>query len=374
VKVDIISDKFYSLSEEQNVFETKVYDYDIYISTWDNQEETKRNPDIIVLDLDFSNYTDSDVIPLLQTGRTVIGSWFENLRNAIAAFLEGGGVVIVLLSERTEVAFHNSPDSLGWLDHLGATTLLKHNNPRQSYEVVSTAPEVSEYFEYVDWYRFAVRFEENVVTNPEILAQHSLDNEPLAVAINEYIDPNGIQRNTHGRVVMLPQPTNIGEDFDTFLDTLCGIGEHYIDRRNTANVLDKLDSIAIEDILEKGETEIIEFKRGWPDSASRVAKELVAFANTWGGVLIFGINDEHELVGVEEVDRLKNRVTGVAHQNIAPALDVSIDTRQVEGDNIVLIKVPRGPNQPYSTEEKIYRRKGPTSVAISGSEIAKYYA
>ena len=374
MQVDILSDKFYRLSEEQGVFKKRSYDHDIYISTWDNQEETERSPDVIVLDLDFSHYANEDVIPLLQAGRTIIGSRFEDLQNAIAAFLESGGVVVVLMSERTNVAFYNSPDSLGWLDHLGATKLLKHENPRQLFEIVSTAPAVTSYFDYVDWYRFAIRFEENVVTNPEILAHHSLDNEPLAAAFNEYVDPNGIQRRTHGRVVLLPQPTEVGDDFDEFLDALCGIGEHYISRRDTANVLEQLASISTDDILEAGETEITEFKGGWPNSATRVAKELVAFANTWGGVLIFGISDEHEIIGVEDVDNIKNRVTGVAHQNIDPSLDVSISTRAVNESEIILVKVPRGPDQPYSTEEKIYRRKGPTSVAISGSEIAKYYA
>lgn len=375
MNINVISDKLSAAAEEYSISEgDRSSDTTVYVRTWDGQSEKQQKPDIVVLDLDFSNRANEDTIPLLQSGRTTIGNRFVNIREAIAAFIEQGGVVIVLLSERTNVAFHNSPDSLAWLDHLGATKLLKHQEPRRIFDVGSTAPAVNDYFDFVDWYEFTIRFEETVVTNPEILAHHSLDNEPVAVAFNEYIDPNGIQRRTHGRVVLLPQPTNIGGQFAEFLDTLCGIGEHYIGRRNTANVLEKLDSISIDDIIEEGETEILEFKGGWPDSATQIAKELAAFANTWGGVLIFGISDDHEVVGVKDVDEMKNRVTGVAHQNIDPSLDVSIETRGVDDEEIVLVKVPRGPDQPYSTAEKIYRRKGPTSVAISGSEIAKYYA
>lgn len=375
MRINVISDKFSAATEEHSISEEDLSsDAHVYVRTWDGQSEEQQNPDVVVLDLDFSNRANEDTIPLLQRGRTTIGNRFENIRDAIAAFIENGGVVIVLLSERTNVAFHNSPDSLAWLDHLGATKLLKHEEPRRAFDVVSTVPEVNDYFDFVDWYEFTIRFEENVVTNPEILAHHSLDNEPVAVAFNEYIDPNGIQRRTHGRVVLLPQPTNIGDRFVGFLDTFCGIGEHYIGRRDTANVLEHLESISTDEIIEAGETEILEFKGGWPGSATRVAKELVAFANTWGGVLIFGISDDREVIGVEDVDEVKNRVTGVAHQNIDPSLDVNIETRTVDDEEIVLVKVPRGPDQPYSTEEKVYRRKGPTSVAISGSEIANYYA
>jgi len=374
VKINIISDKFYAAYQEFGMPDDSLNtDADVYLRSWDAQNGEQQHPDVVVLDLDFSNRANEDTIPLLQRGRTTIGSRFKNLRDAIASFLESGGVVVVLTSERTNVAFYKSPDSLGWLDHLGAIRLLKHEKPRHAFKVVSTAPEVNAYFEFVRRYEFTIRFEETVVTTPEILAQHSLDNEPVAVAFNEYRDPNGIQRRTNGRVVILPQPTNIGERFPEFLESLCGIGQHYIGRRTTANVLEQLESISTDEILDAGETAILEFKGAWPDSATRVAKELAAFANTWGGVLIFGINDENEVIGVADVDDLKNRVSGVAHRNIQPSLDVTYETRSEDGKSILLVKVPRGPNQPYSTEDKIYRRKGPTSVSISGPEISKYY-
>jgi hypothetical protein len=375
MNVDILSDKFTEAAQAHSDFiDEPPGEGDISIKKWDETEVVARDRDVIVLDLDFSDRVSEDSIPLLQGGRRIIGNRFQNLQGTVAAFLEEGGVIIVLLSERTSLAFNKSTDSLAWLDHLGSTTLLKHEPPRSQFDVKSTIPSVNDYFTTVDLYQFTIRFEEGVVTNPEILAQHSLDNEPVAVSFNEYIDPNGIPRTTFGRVVLLPQPTRWYDNFKEVVDSLAGIGRHYLRRRNTATVLDQIDMISIDDLVAEGESEILEFKAEWPESSTQVAKEIVAFANTWGGALLFGIEDDQTICGISDIDGLKNRIAGVCHQNIDPSIDVSTDIRSTDDGDVLIVNVPRGPEQPYSTEDRIYRRKGPTSVAIPGSEVSKYFA
>lgn len=374
MNVDIVSDKFTEAAQAHPGFvDESPSEGDVSIKRWDETEGGDRDLDVIVLDLDFSDRVSEDTIPILQGGRKIIGNKFQNLQEAVAAFLEGGGVIIVLLSERTSLAFSRSTDSLAWLDHLGSTTLLKHENPRFKFDVRSTIPSVNDYFGTVDSYEFTIRFEENAVTNPEILAQHSLDNEPVAVSFNEYIDPNGIPRTTFGRVVLLPQATRWHENFNEVVDSLVGIGRHYLDRRNTATVLDQIDQISIEDLIAEGESEILEFKSEWPESSTQVAKEVAAFANSLGGALLFGVKDDQTIGGISDIDSLRNRIAGVCHKNIDPSIDVSTDLRSTDDGDVLVVKVPRGPKQPYSTEDRIYRRKGPTSVAISGSEVSKYF-
>ena len=59
-----------------------------------------------------------------------------------------------------------------------------------------------------------------------------------------------------------------------------------------------------------------EFKREWTDN---IKKEIVAFANTLGGDLFIGVDDDGELVGVDNPDRLEERIISMARDNIHPA-------------------------------------------------------
>ena len=60
-----------------------------------------------------------------------------------------------------------------------------------------------------------------------------------------------------------------------------------------------VNASTIRDLIDSGESETVEFKSRWP-GAPRVAKILAAFANTSGGVLIFGVGDHGEIIGVQE--------------------------------------------------------------------------
>lgn len=58
--------------------------------------------------------------------------------------------------------------------------------------------------------------------------------------------------------------------------------------------------MTIEELL-KGEGKNIEFKRQLPEKSEKYIKTIIAFANTAGGKLIVGIDDEsREVLGVEE--------------------------------------------------------------------------
>jgi len=51
-------------------------------------------------------------------------------------------------------------------------------------------------------------------------------------------------------------------------------------------------------LIEDGESETVEFKRKFSTSP-KIAKEMIAFANTKGGYIFFGIDDDKTIVGVE---------------------------------------------------------------------------
>ncbi len=54
-------------------------------------------------------------------------------------------------------------------------------------------------------------------------------------------------------------------------------------------------------IVARGEGQHIEFKRRVP-THERIAKEMIAFANTGGGTVLIGVNDDGSVVGVKDAE------------------------------------------------------------------------
>jgi ATP-dependent DNA helicase RecG len=57
--------------------------------------------------------------------------------------------------------------------------------------------------------------------------------------------------------------------------------------------------ITLEKLIAQGENRAVEFKSAQVRQES-IAKEIVAFANSQGGVLLLGVEDNGEITGVEE--------------------------------------------------------------------------
>ena len=70
------------------------------------------------------------------------------------------------------------------------------------------------------------------------------------------------------------------------------------------------------------ETENIEFKSQFTEE---IYKEVIAFANTDGGTIYVGIDDDGNVVGIENVDNEYTRITNGIRDSIMP--DVTMFVR-----------------------------------------------
>lgn len=118
----------------------------------------------------------------------------------------------------------------------------------------------------------------------------------------------------------------------------------------------------------------VEFKREWSDSAKRT---LVAFANTDGGTLYIGIDDDGNVVGVHDPDECMRQVTQAASNAVRPDLTsfLSIDREDMDGGEVIVVHVQRGTKCPYYLTDKgirpagVYIRSGAASIPASESAI-----
>lgn len=119
------------------------------------------------------------------------------------------------------------------------------------------------------------------------------------------------------------------------------------------------------------ETESIEFKAQFTDE---IYKEVIAFANTNGGTIYVGIDNEGNAIGLTDVDNEYTRITNGIRDAIMP--DVTMFVHFTLQDNkIVRITVSEGTNKPYYLRSKglkpsgIYVRQGASSVPASPDQI-----
>ncbi len=119
------------------------------------------------------------------------------------------------------------------------------------------------------------------------------------------------------------------------------------------------------------ETENIEFKSQVTDD---IYKEVIAFANTDGGVIYIGFDDKGNAVGIDNVDETYTRITNGIRDAIQP--DVTMFIKYTLQDNrVVKIAVGEGSYKPYYLKSKglkpsgVYIRQGASSVQASPEQI-----
>jgi ATP-dependent DNA helicase RecG len=119
------------------------------------------------------------------------------------------------------------------------------------------------------------------------------------------------------------------------------------------------------------ESEHMEYKSQMPED---IYKEVIAFANTEGGVLYIGVDDQGNRTGVNDVDETYTRLTNGIRDAIQP--DVTMFVRYIlQDDQVIRIEVGEGSYKPYYLKAKglkptgVYVRQGASSVQASPEKI-----
>ena len=91
------------------------------------------------------------------------------------------------------------------------------------------------------------------------------------------------------------------------------------------------------------ESENVEFKSQMLDD---LYKEVIAFANTDGGVIYVGLDDQGNITGIDNIDETYTRITNGIRDAIQP--DVTIFVRYVLQENkVIRIEINEGSYKPY---------------------------
>jgi predicted HTH transcriptional regulator len=106
------------------------------------------------------------------------------------------------------------------------------------------------------------------------------------------------------------------------------------------------------DLIEGGENLRCEFKRKF-SSSEKIAREMIAFANTIGGVILFGVDDNKKIVGVDSEKSEAELIKDAGLNYCEPPLEFNIGYFDLDGKEVVVVEIPESNKKPHRIQDYI---------------------
>ena len=127
-----------------------------------------------------------------------------------------------------------------------------------------------------------------------------------------------------------------------------------------------MNSKKLQNIITQGENEQIEFKRLWKDEH---LKTLCAFANTNGGIMLIGIEDDKTIIGITNTVNLLEILPNKITNRIGITANVSI--QKVNNKSIVILEIQKM-YAPVSYHGKFFARSGSVTAELRTGELTHF--
>ncbi|MEN3037857.1 MAG: ATP-binding protein [Candidatus Kryptonium sp.] len=130
----------------------------------------------------------------------------------------------------------------------------------------------------------------------------------------------------------------------------------------------------LNNILFEGEGLTVEFKRK-VSTPEKIAKAMIAFANTHGGVLIFGIDDDGKVIGVNSEKEEIDMIFTAAREHCYPPIEPKIEIFELEGKDVIVVTIEKSEEKPHylissnGDAGKVFIRLGSQNVIASDEMI-----
>jgi ATP-dependent DNA helicase RecG len=122
----------------------------------------------------------------------------------------------------------------------------------------------------------------------------------------------------------------------------------------------KIDELKL--LIKEGEGLTVEFKERF---TNKIDKDIVAFANTRGGYLILGVDDDGKIIGEKLTNELKAKITDLARK-----CDPSISVKKISQiESVIVVEIAESDEQPHSCSQGFYRRLDAVTQKMTQKEI-----
>jgi Predicted transcriptional regulator containing an HTH domain and an uncharacterized domain shared with the mammalian protein Schlafen len=131
----------------------------------------------------------------------------------------------------------------------------------------------------------------------------------------------------------------------------------------------------VKQMIEGGEGFQVEFKRKI-SSTEKIARALIAFANTKGGTILFGVDDDGSIVGVESEKTELDLIEVAGNHFCDPPIAPSIDIIPFNSKDVIAASVNESDDKPHyflssddGEENKVFIRVNDKTVLASREVI-----
>jgi hypothetical protein len=189
----------------------------------------------------------------------------------------------------------------------------------------------------------------------------------------EIIQEDIIFSNGVGRVSVGFRPDSF------YLALISKVNGHILDTRRFHSGLELPKGVVIEipkyeirELIRHGETETLELKEkiGKPEEFAETA---VAFANGRGGLILLGVDDHANTVGLDERD-YEDTITNILRSHCEPSIIYRTDKRTLDEKDIIVLQIEEGKDKPYTVRDKgVYVRANATDRIATRYELDEFY-
>lgn len=126
-------------------------------------------------------------------------------------------------------------------------------------------------------------------------------------------------------------------------------------------------------MIRGGEDTYLELKVRFSNVEKLIA-EIIALANTDGGAIVFGVNDQLRIEGVDDAESIEEELRDICLRQIQPPVFPYLNKVAFDnGRRIVLLEVDTG-NRPHRTlDDRFYLRDGSSKRETSREELSRLY-
>ena len=123
------------------------------------------------------------------------------------------------------------------------------------------------------------------------------------------------------------------------------------------------------------EGKTLEYKRDL-SSPTKLLRTIVAFANSAGGQLVIGVDDDGTVVGVDDPLAEDERIASLISDRVRPQLVPAIDIVTLAGKTVLVVEVPLSTRRPHfmadqGPEHGVYVRLGSTTRQADPALVAE---
>ncbi|HZF40054.1 MAG TPA: RNA-binding domain-containing protein, partial [Blastocatellia bacterium] len=120
-----------------------------------------------------------------------------------------------------------------------------------------------------------------------------------------------------------------------------------------------------------GEDTYLELKVRF-SNVEKLTAEIIALANTAGGAMVFGVNDQLRVEGVEDPEAVETELRDICAKHIQPPVFPYINKVAFDsGRRVVILEVDAGDRPHRTLDDRFYIREGSTKREATREELSR---